>query len=95
MTLFKKIYNYFGTPERKVLTLTLMWIFFFITLGYMLICMFWMTSWHFFVWLIPGAITLFLRLAYSKASYDPMKDHFSDEYVPYKKRAKKKKHKKK
>lgn len=85
----KAIHQYFVT--HKTVTLTWMWVFFALALGYMLLCLLAFPTWNFWLCLIPGLICLYLRVAYSKAAYDPTKDRFSEEYVPYKKREKKKK----
>ena len=76
----KAIHQYFIT--HKKVTLTWMWIFFFITLGYMLLQMTVLPQINFFVAFIPGLICLYLRIAYSKAAYDPTKDRFSEKYMP-------------
>ena len=62
----KRIHRYFTT--HKKVTLTWMWVFFAIALGYMLLNMGGYITTSFWLWLIPGAITLYLRLAYTKAS---------------------------
>ena len=76
----KAIHRYFTT--HKKVTLTWMWIFFFLDLGYMLLHIAGMISTGFWLWLIPGAVALYLRIAYSKAAYDPARDKFSDKYIP-------------
>ena len=80
----KEVHKYFIT--HKKVTLAWMWVFFFITLGYMLMQMYVLPQLNFWLAFIPGVICLYLRIAYAKASYDPAKDKFSDSYVPSKKR---------
>lgn len=80
----KAIRDYFET--HKGVTLFWMWVFFALTLGYMLLCLLVFPTWNFWLSAIPGLICLFLRLAYSKAAYDPRKDRFSPEYIPYRDR---------
>lgn len=65
----KAIHRYFVT-HRKV-TLTWMWIFFCLALGYMLLHITGLITTSFWLWLIPGALALYLRLTYSAASNDP------------------------
>lgn len=76
----KAIHQYFTT--HKKVTLTWMWVFFAVTLGYMLLHLTVLPQINFFVAFIPGLICLYLRLAYSKAAYDPTKDRFSENYIP-------------
>lgn len=76
----KAIHKYFIT--HKTVTLVWLWIFFFLAFGYMLLCMTVCPDWNFWLWLIPGALALYLRIAYGKAAYDPTKDRFSDQFVP-------------
>lgn len=76
----KAIHQYFIT--HKKVTLTWMWVFFAITLGYMLLQMTVLPQLNFWLCLIPGLICLYLRVAYSKAAYDPTKDRFSGRYKP-------------
>ena len=76
----KAIHRYFIT--HKKVTLTWMWVFFFLTLGYMLLHLTVMPQTNFWFAFIPGLICLYLRVAYSKAAYDPTKDKFSNQYVP-------------
>ena len=76
----KAIHQYFIT--HKKVTLLWMWVFFAITLGYMLLQMTVLPQLNFWLCLIPGLICLYLRVAYSKAAYDPAKDRFSDQYKP-------------
>ena len=83
----KSVHQYFITHKKA--TLTWMWVFFFISLGYMVLHMRGFISTNFFLWLIPGAVTLYLRMAYTKASYDPKKDPMSKEYVPRQPKGKK------
>lgn len=59
-----------------------MWVFFGITLGYMLLCLLVLPSLPYYVCVIPGLMCLYLRLTYSKAAYDPRRDKFSTEYLP-------------
>ena len=75
----KAIHEYFTT--HKNICLAWMWIFFAITLGYMLLQMYVLPQLNFWLAFIPGAICLYLRLAYSKAAYDPKKDRFSSQYI--------------
>lgn len=53
--------------QRKGLTLALMWAFFFLTLGYMLLCLLAFPTWPFWLCLAPGAVCLFLRISYGSA----------------------------
>lgn len=76
----KAIHKYFTT--HKSVTLFWMWVFFSITLAYMLLQMYLMPQLNFYLAFIPGLICLYLRLAYAKAAYDPKKDRFSKEYRP-------------
>ena len=76
----KAIHRYFTT--HKNVTLALMWLFFVITLGYMLLHLLVLPQINFWIAFIPGLICLYLRIAYSKAAYDPTRDRFSDKYVP-------------
>lgn len=76
----KAIHRYFIT--HKNVTLTWMWVFFAITLGYMLLQMTVLPQLNFWLCLIPGLICLYLRGAYSKAAYDPTKDRCSERYIP-------------
>lgn len=76
----KAIHQYFIT--HKKVTLTWMWVFFAVTLGYMLLHLTVLPQINFYVAFVPGLICLYLRIAYSKAAYDPAKDRFSEKYVP-------------
>lgn len=76
----KTIHRYF--LKHKTVTLTWMWIFFALTLGYMLLQMTVLPQMNFYLALIPGLICLYLRIAYSRAAYDPTKDRLSGQYVP-------------
>ena len=78
----KAIHEYFTT--HKKICLTWMWIFFAITLGYMLLQMYVLAQLNFWLAFIPGFICLYLRIAYAKAAYDPKKDRFSSQYTPRK-----------
>ena len=71
---------------HKSLTLTLLWVCLALSLGYAFFVMYVMTSWNFWLMLIPGALALYFRLIYSKAAYDPRKDKNSDQYIPYSER---------
>ena len=84
----RQIHQYFCT--NKTVTLFWMWVFFALAFGYLLLCMFVCPQWNFWLWLLPGAVCLYLRLAYAKAAYDPRKDRLSGRYVPYQQRKKKK-----
>lgn len=85
----KAIHQYF--LQHKKVTLTWMWVFFFIALGYMLLHLTVLPQINFWLAFIPGLICLYLRVTYSKAAYDPEKDRFSEQYVPHQQRKKKKK----
>lgn len=76
----KKFHAYFST--HKAVTLALMWAFFAVTLGYMLLCLLAFPQWPFWLCLAPGLVCLYLRLTYAKAAYDPARDKFSERYVP-------------
>ena len=76
----KAIHQYFIT--HKKVTLTWMWVFFAVTLGYMLLHLTVLPQINFYVAFVPGLICLYLRIAYSKAAYDSAKDRFSEKYVP-------------
>ena len=80
----KAIHQYF--LNNKSTTLFWMWVFFAITLGYMLLQMYVMPQLNFWLAFIPGLICLYLRLTYGAARYDSKKDKFSKNYVPGKKR---------
>ena len=62
----KSIHQYFVT--HKNVTLAWMWVFFALALGYMLLHIGGYLTTRFWLWLIPGAAALYLRLAYTKAS---------------------------
>lgn len=93
LDLFKKLNGYF--IARKTLTLVLLWVFCFIAFGYGLLSMYVFTNWNFWLLFIPGALSLYFRILYSKAAYDPQKDKRSPEYIPYKDRPSTKNKKKK
>ena len=76
----KGLHEYLCT--HKTVTLALMWGFFSVTLGYMLLCLLVLPDLPYYVCLLPGLVCLYLRLAYSKAAYDPRRDRFSGQYVP-------------
>lgn len=80
---------------HKSLTLGLMWLFFFLALGYALTAMYLVPTLNFWLMLIPGFISFYFRLMYAKASYDPTKDRMSPQYIPFEERKKNRKKKKK
>lgn len=88
-----KLNAYFAA--RKTLTLTLMWVFFFLSLGYAMIALFLVPTLNFWIMLIPGVLAFYFRIMYAKASYDPVKDKLSPEYIPYSQRPENQKRKKK
>ena len=75
----RAIHQYLTTHKKT--TLTLMWIFFCITLGYMLLHLLVLPQINFWISFIPGLICLYLRVVYAKAAYDPKKDRFSNQYI--------------
>jgi hypothetical protein len=88
-----KINSYF--IAHRTVTLALMWTFFAIALIYALVSMLLVPTLNFWFMFIPGLIALYFRIMDSKASYDPKKDKFSGEYVPYSERPENQKRKKK
>ena len=84
----RQLHQYFCT--NKTVTLFWMWVFFALAFGYLLLCIYVYPQWNFWLWVLPGTVCLYLRLAYAKAAYDPQKDRMSDRYVPYQQRKKKK-----
>ena len=83
-------HTYWSTHAKQTLIAT--WVAFFVTLAYMLLCIFvfsYLDGWKFgyyWFWVIGGAFALYFRVTWGKASYDPRKDRWSDEYVPRKER---------
>lgn len=71
---------------HKTLTLTLMWGFFFLAIGYGLTELFLLPELNFGLIFIPAAVALYFRIMYAKASYNPVKDKLSPEYIPYSQR---------
>ena len=79
-----KLNAYF--KAHKSLTLGMMWLFFFLALAYALCAMYVAPQLNFWLMLFPAAIALYFRVMYAKASYDPTKDRFSPEYIPFEQR---------
>lgn len=83
-----KMNEYFKTHIK--ITLTLMWVFFAIAVGYGVLCLTLFPNWFFWLMLIPAFLALYFRVVYSKGYYQqhPERDKYSEQYIPYKERKK-------
>lgn len=84
----KKVNQFFLT--HLTITRILLWSLFTVALAYALVILFLLPDLNFYLILIPMIPCFYFFWIDKKGGYNPEKDRFSDQYVPYKDRKKKK-----